>query len=343
MDDDAHTQLYISAKSGNIVQQTTRKTRWAARCGAIPHWIYFKSLRLQKGLWVSVVAWISFFGILVSISGLIAGFIRLRRKKKISKWTEYSPYKKFWYKWHHITGFLFGFFVFTFILSGYFSVVDVPKCVVPVHAKVSAKKAWNQKLNVNQYSTTSPSDLWNAIENKKSIRKVVWKRVMNQTSFWVYSADYELPDVYVVGLNGIIAKSNYSEKEISTWCENIFTNTNYDLKELNKFDAYYQKSGMFKRPLPVWQLNVHDADHTCMYIHPKTGEVLKSYNSNDRVRRWLYRSLHTLDFPFLKQHDWLRKLLLIFISLGGTAVSLSGFVLGIKWVKKKLKKEDNAY
>ncbi|PCH68778.1 MAG: hypothetical protein COC06_08975 [Bacteroidales bacterium] len=338
LNDEDRTRIYISEKTGSIIQETTIKTRWAARLGAIPHWIYFKSLRLQKGLWVKVVAWISFFGILVSISGLIAGFIRLKKRKKSSKWTECSPYKKFWYKWHHITGFLFGFFVFTFILSGFFSVVDIPKSLVPVHAKVSAVKVWNQKTDVKQHAATSLSHLWNAVEGKKPIRKVVWKTVMNQACFWVYRDHYQLPDVYVAGTDGAFAKSNYSKKEISSWCKSVFADTGYDVKELNEFDAYYQKSGMWKRPLPVWQLTLHDADHTSMYIHPKTGEVIKSYNSNDRSRRWLYRSLHTLDFPFLKQHEWLRKLLLLFLSLGGTAVSISGLVLGLKWIKRKTKK-----
>jgi len=338
LNDEDHTRIYISEKTGSIIQKTTRKTRWAARLGAIPHWIYFKSLRLQKGLWLKVVAWISFLGILVSISGLIAGFIRLKKRKKSSKWMECSPYKKFWYKWHHITGFLFGFFVFTFILSGFFSVVDIPKSLVPVHVKASAKKIWNQKTDVVQHEKISLPHLWNAIEDKQPIRKVVWKTVMNQACFWVYRDHYQLPDVYVSGTDGAFAKSNYSKKEIISWCKNVFAGTDYDVKELNKFDAYYQKSGMWKRPLPVWQLNLHDADQTSMYIHPKTGEVIKSNNNNSRARRWLYRSLHTLDFPFLKQHEWLRKLLLLFLSLGGTAVSISGLILGIKWIKRKAKK-----
>ncbi|PKQ68354.1 hypothetical protein BZG01_03815 [Labilibaculum manganireducens] len=338
LNDKDHTRIYISEKTGSIIQETTRKSRWAARLGAIPHWIYFKSLRLQKGLWLKVVAWISFLGILVSITGLVAGFIRLKKRKKNSQWTEFSPYKKFWYKWHHITGFLFGFFVFTFILSGFFSVVDIPKSLVPVHAKVSAAKVWNQKPDAKQHAVISMSDLWNAVKGEKPIRKVVWKTVMNQACFWVYRDQFELPDVYVATADGVFAKPDYSEKEISSWCKSAFTGTNYDLKELNEFDAYYQKSGMWKRPLPVWQLSLHDADHTCMYIHPKTGEVIKSYNSNDRGRRWLYKSLHTLDFPFLKQHEWLRKFLLLFLSLGGTVVSVSGFVLGIKWIRRKAKK-----
>ncbi|PKQ63445.1 hypothetical protein BZG02_08685 [Labilibaculum filiforme] len=342
MDDEAHTQIYISAKSGTIVQETNRRTRWAARLGAIPHWIYFTSLRLQAGLWTNVVAWISFLGILVSISGLIAGFIRLKKKKKSAKWTAFSPYKKFWYKWHHLSGFLFGFFVFTFILSGFFSVVDIPTAIIPVHAKEVPSKVWNQKTDVKQHAEVSFPDLWKVIKGEKPIRKVVWKTVMNQACFWVYRDNYELPDTYVIDSDGIIAKEVYSKQEVSIWCNRVFANTNYELKELNEFDSYYQQSGMWGRPLPVWQINLQDADKTSMYIHPQTGALLKSCNSNDRAHRWLYRSLHTLDFPFLKQHEWLRKFLLLFLSLGGTVLSATGLVLGVKWMKRSAKKSLSA-
>jgi hypothetical protein len=335
MDDDEHTRIYISAKSGIIVQETKRKSRWLARIGAIPHWIYFKSLRLNVGLWRIILICISSLGLIVSLSGLIAGFIRLRKKRKNESLSRYSPYRKFWHKWHHITGFVFGLFVFTFILSGLVSLTDIPNWMVAVHAKKSAKKTWNQKLDAKQHSAVNFSDLWAVIEGDKPVRKVALKTVMNQPCYWVYRDQLELPEVYILSKEGIQKKAIYSKAEIETWRKHVYAKFDYDLKSLTKFDAYYQKSGMWERPLPVWLLNLDDSDKTSMYINPDTGVVQKSYNTNDRWRRWLYRSLHTLDFPFLKEHDWLRKSLLIFLSIGGTLVSLSGLVLGIKWMRRK--------
>jgi hypothetical protein len=338
MDDDEHTRIYISAKSGSIVQETKRKSRWAARLGAIPHWIYFKSLRLHVGLWRNILICISSIGLIVSLSGLIAGFIRLRRKRKNESLIRYSPYRKFWHKWHHITGFVFGLFVFTFILSGLVSVTDIPNWMVAVHAKKSAKKTWNQKLDIKQHSKVNFSDLWTVIEGNKPIRKVALKTVMNQPCYWVYRDHFGQAEVYVLGKEGIQKKLVYSKVEIETWRKHVYAKFDYDLKKLTEFDAYYQKSGMWERHLPVWLLNLEDKDQTSMYINPNTGVVQKSYNTNDRWRRWLYRSLHTLDFPFLKKHDWLRKFLLLFISLGGTFVSLSGLVLGVRWINRNMKR-----
>ena len=122
MSDPAHTVLYVSEKTGEIVQETNRRSRWSARFGAIPHWIYFKKLRLAKDSWRLVIIILSSFGILMSITGIYAGFVRLRKRKEKG----ISPYKKFWYKWHHLAGFFFGLFVFTFILSGLVSVTSIP-------------------------------------------------------------------------------------------------------------------------------------------------------------------------------------------------------------------------
>ncbi|MRT94636.1 PepSY domain-containing protein [Ancylomarina sp. 16SWW S1-10-2] len=340
MADKAHTRIYISEKSGSIIQETTRASRWAGRLGAMPHWVYLRALYLQKGFWGQVVLVFVLLGILASFSGLIVGFIRLQKRKKGEKkqWCSWSPYKKFWYKWHHISGFVFGLFVCTFILSGLLSLTNIPKWMVPVHAKVSAKKTWNQPADLKQFAGISMADFWNALEDTTNIRKVAFKQVMGKPCFWVYRNDFEKAEEYLVDENKIQRKENYSEREVRQWCEKSFPQIAYDLQEQKEFDAYYQISGMAARPLPVWQINLKDADHTRMYINTKSGEVLTSYNTNQRWRRWSYRSLHSLDFPFFKRHEWLRKLILIVILIGGSVISITGFVLGIASIKRKLKK-----
>lgn len=339
LDDEEHTRLYISEKSGSIVQETTRASRWAARVGAMPHWVYLRSLYLQKGFGKQLVLVFVLLGILASLSGLLVGFIRLRKRKKGEKkhWHSWTPYKKFWYKWHHISGFVFGLFVCTFILSGLVSLTSIPSWMVPVHAKVSPQKVWNQSPDLKQFSQLSMSDFWNALDDKQEIRKVVFKRVMGKACFWLYRNDFEKAEEYLVDENGIHRKEHYSGEEVSQWCEKSFPQLAYDLQEQKEFDAYYQPSGMAARPLPVWQIKLKDADHTRLYVSSNSGELLKSYNSNQRWRRWSYRSLHAFDLPFLKQHEWLRKLLLIVVLLGVGAVSISAFVLSIASVQRKMK------
>jgi hypothetical protein len=49
-----------------------------------------------------------------------------------------------------------------------------------------------------------------------------------------------------------------------------------------------------------------------------------------RVGRWLFYFLHSWDTPWLLGLGAARDILLILLSLGGVAVSLTGVVIGIK-------------
>ena len=76
--------------------------------------------------------------------------------KKKKKWG--SPYKKPAYKWHHIIGFFFGLFVFTFAFSGMMSLVQVPQWIAKVHDPSIQKKLQQkgQTLPVPYYKTVLP-------------------------------------------------------------------------------------------------------------------------------------------------------------------------------------------
>ncbi len=107
-DKDKH-QLYISSRTGEALQFTDENNRFWAWLGAIPHWVYFTSLRQNSQLWIDVVVWLSGIGSLMCLSGIILGvrsyIVQYRRRKKLK-----TPYKKIIYKWHHILGFIFGIF-----------------------------------------------------------------------------------------------------------------------------------------------------------------------------------------------------------------------------------------
>jgi uncharacterized iron-regulated membrane protein len=332
VDDEQASRVYVSAKNGKVLQETNCSNRWAARLGAIPHWIYFKSLRLKRGLWLKTVYWISLAGVIMCLAGLLAGFIRLRKKRKNESWKAYSPYKKFWYKWHHIVGFMFGIFVFTFILSGMISVSGISKKIVPVHSQKSPRQLWNQQLILGD----SLLNLTELFDSEKTIKKVEWKTVMNELCLWVYKDHHSVPQIYTVRNNHLQKRSTYSKNNIEVWLGKIYPNLEYNITLLDEMDAYYHPSKEQKGAFPVWKIELKDKDETRMYVSPIKGELIRSYNKNGKWNRWLYRGLHTFDFPFLLQHEWLRKLILIVLSIAGTFISISGCVLGYKWVRRKV-------
>jgi len=75
-----------------------------------------------------------------------------------------------------------------------------------------------------------------------------------------------------------------------------------------------------------------------VYVSTQTGELVTVYDASRRAERWLYRALHTFNIQWLKEHEWLRKTLLLLVCLSGLVVSVSGAVLTSKWVKRKVER-----
>ena len=113
------TVVYVSSRTGEIVQDTTRFERVWNWLGAIPHWIYFSPLRKDVDLWHQVVVWLSGPMIVGAIAGMWIGILRLR-PSRAAKGRSMTPYSG-WMKWHHLGGLIGGLFLVTWIASGWLS------------------------------------------------------------------------------------------------------------------------------------------------------------------------------------------------------------------------------
>src|SRR5690606_24739812 len=113
-DDDAGTEIYVSAASGEVFQDTNRRERVLTWLGAIPHWLYPLQLRRNGPLWTEIVIWTSVVGTFLAATGLYVGlmrFVSARRRDRV------SPYRGWWY-WHHVSGLVFGILALTWVFSG---------------------------------------------------------------------------------------------------------------------------------------------------------------------------------------------------------------------------------
>src|SRR5262249_70053 len=109
VDDEAHTELYVSEETAEVALLTTRGSRALAWVAAIPHWIYFAPLRQNGPVWRQVVLWTSAPAAVLALFGIILGFT-----------TYFTPYGGMM-RWDYITGVVFGFFCLTWVFSGLLS------------------------------------------------------------------------------------------------------------------------------------------------------------------------------------------------------------------------------
>ncbi len=91
-DDTDKTVLYVSERTGEVVQKTLGSERVWNYFGAVIHWIYPTVLRKNWELWDQTVWWISLLGVLTTVAGLWLGVSRLRVVKPANRFIISSPF-----------------------------------------------------------------------------------------------------------------------------------------------------------------------------------------------------------------------------------------------------------
>jgi hypothetical protein len=106
---------------------------------------------------------------------------------------------------------------------------------------------------------------------------------------------------------------------------------------LTEYDSYYySRDGEIQ--LPVVRVKFEDPAKTWVYVDPQVNQVVAQVQRNNRIERWLYNGLHSLDFPFWYYRRPLWDIGVILLSLGGAALSGIGVVLGLKRIARNLKR-----
>ncbi|MBO9636902.1 MAG: PepSY domain-containing protein [Siphonobacter aquaeclarae] len=324
--------VYVAVHSGEVVQYVTQRQRILAWLGPIPHWIYPTILIRNRPIWSQVVIWVSIAGSVMSLSGILMGIIRVKRRRK-APILAISPYKKRWFRWHHYTGFVFGLFVFTWVLSGLFSMS--PFGWAP-STKLTAKEA-------EAWSGGSPETAdWKlpptSIGSLPGFRlKEIHFQVLHGRPYYLAWEDEHrtrlLPaDSLTTGSIQVLPTRPEQQalarlRPGATVRETALL-TAYD-------DYYYSKRG--EKRLPVLRVTFADPDETAYYVDLHTGQVVLRHQSATRLERWLYHGLHSFDFRWLVYRRPLWDIVVGVLMTGGLAVSVTGLVLGYRWLRRKIK------
>ena len=321
-------ELYLSSRTGEALQYTTRASRFWAWVGAIPHWIYIKQFRAHgRQPWTNIVMWISGIGTLMVLSGLIVGirsFFIARRMKRRG-----CPYTKSLFRWHHIFGLFFGLFVLTWIFSGFMSMTKVPQWLSKVHVQRDVAKEINgEYLQLDSFKLDYKYILFD-----HPAKRITW---MSMDGHPMYKIESDNDTCLIDASSLTIRKYNIDEK----FCKNMVRHIRQDqaavgIKLMNTYDNYYLN---FKQPLPlpVYKIKVDDSDGSCYYINPKDGSF-RYYNHNTRCRVWLYRVLHSFNCTLFIHHPFFKTVMMLILLTGGTIVSLTGVFLTIRYIRRKLK------
>lgn len=322
-------EIYLSSRTGNVVQYTTGESRFWAWVGAIPHWIYITWLRENgSALWCDVVAWVSGIGIFAVLSGLYVGIkstVTARRHRK-----GLTPYGKPLFRWHHILGLVFGLFALTYVFSGFMSVRHVPQWMVPVTEKRDVQTDIKGSAAISLDDFTAD---YRDILARTGAKRLTWTLVGRKPVYRLEGCadgstllvDAQSGAPFTIDretCRDIVAKAFGKQAACEvTW--------------QTEYDKYYINFREERRPpLPVWKIAVNDADRSVYYLNPTDGTA-RYYNSNTRLRSITYGVLHCFNSHYFTKHPTLRITVIWVLMIGGAALSLTGIVMGIRRIRRR--------
>jgi uncharacterized iron-regulated membrane protein len=336
LDDSAGTEVYVSARTGEVVMQTTRRERVLGYLGPVAHWLYVPVLRRNGPLWTRLIVWSSIAGCLLALSGLVAGIWRLSpsRRFRLGGVPSLSPYAG-WMKWHHYAGLLFGVFTFTWIFSGLLSMdpfaVLSSEGVTPAQRAAVAGQGARQLPNLEQ--TKQALDAAARVLTPKSLA-LAWFR---DRAYWL--ATDGVRQIIVPAANpesGTFERFDAVEIERAAR-DAAPVRAAVELTWLNDYDEQYYDRYQ-PRPLPVLRARYSDPDGTWMYLDPARGAIALVVRRPDRVNRWLYHGLHSLDPAWLRNHRPLWDLVVIALSIGGFAGVVTSVVPAWRRLRRRTRR-----
>lgn len=323
LDDAAHSELYVSGQTGEVALLTTRATRALAWISAIPHWFYFQALRNNRQLWRQIVLWISGLGIVSALIGLVLGVIQYRHRPP------HIPYSG-WLRWHYITGIVFGVFTLTWVFSGFLSMEPWYWASDGGLGAGMEEALAGGPLDLAAFPAALP------IPGTAPAR-VKEVEFLNIQGDPYYRVQTEAPALTLISASSLQVRT---EPFTTDTLMQRLTEPNPNVKVLEstllrEYDSYYYSFYRHRTPpLPVLRVKFDDPDSTWLYVDPRMSEIVGRAHRRERIQRWIYHGLHSLDFSFWYYNRPLWDIGVIGLSLGGIALSLIGVVISWKRVAR---------
>jgi hypothetical protein len=342
-DDAARTELYVAAATGEVVVLTSRGSRALAWVAAIPHWLYFAPLRLNDSLWRQTVLWTAGLGSLVALGGIILGIVqlRVRRPIRLHRIRSYLPYSGLM-RWHYVSGLIFGIFTLTWVFSGFLSMDPFDWTDRGPGPADAAARAFTIRPGELDDFPALGARTGASLRLDGSVREIQFLRLQGEP-YLLARGRSDLPPVYHAVPDLEPRSERFDTELLLATLREVLRETGIaETHLLSGYDAYYYARGgsygAAGLPLPVLRVKLDDPDRTWLYIDPLTGQLARSFNRLERVERWLYNGLHSLDFGFWYNRRPLWDIGVIALSLGGLLVSGAGLVLGVRRIRRYVRR-----
>jgi hypothetical protein len=314
-------QVYIPSATGEVVQSTTRASRFLAYLGPIPHWLYFTPLRKNPRLWSRIVIWLSGFATAVALLGLFAGLSLYSPSKRIP----FTGTKRL----HMILGLFFGFLACTWAFSGMLSMDPFPMKIAGEDRHIPDSLN-GEPFQFENFKEKSPRDALDRIASILIPKELEFISLPGK-SFYLATQDPNRTRIIPVDGPPSSEFDRASLLELVTTASQPTGLT--DARFITAYDAHYLDRH-HELPLPVLFVELKDPQRSSFYIDPRTARIVGSYSSGRWPERWLYHGLHSINFPWLYNYRPAWDIAVLFLMLGGTLLSVTSVIIAWGFLRR---------
>jgi hypothetical protein len=231
-------------------------------------------------------------------------------------------------RWHYITGLVFGVFTLTWVFSGLLS-MDPWEWVSGEDLRVSREPFTGGPLEISLFPHMD-AGAWRQLLPGVEVKEIDFVRIQGEPHYAVRGSDGKrvLASTSPLRLRSEMFPVDGLLDRLQRAAPNAHV---VESQLLQDYDSYYYTRDD-ERPLPILRVKFDDPKQTWVYVDPAMGQVVGQLHRGDRIQRWLYHGLHSLDFPFWYRSRGVWEIAMIMLSIGGTAVSAIGMWLGFKRV-----------
>jgi uncharacterized iron-regulated membrane protein len=318
--DKSETVLYVSARTGEVLQKTEFSERAWNYMGAVTHWIYPTVLRKNWVLWDQVVWWLSLSGVVTTVAGLWLGVVRWRGFA--DRKTKGSPFNG-WLRVHHILGLFAGLFVLTWIFSGWLS-MDHGRLFSKPNPKPDQVKKFRSISIAQAVETVS-------LEALKSLDSFSEGEIfaMGGKTF-VMTQNAKEQKLFEPLSSNFLSPAKFKEIEVLNAVKEAWPNLKIQTTERPDESDIYGALREGALPSNTLRVILEDPLQTWVHVDMVSGRIVSVMDRSRRQYRWLFNGLHSLDFPSLANHRPAWDVV-IFLLLGlGFLFCITGVVIGMK-------------
>ena len=328
--DAAGTELYVSARTGEVLQWTRRNERAWNYIGAVAHWINPTFLRKHYAPWREVIWILSLSGVVFASAGLFLGVIRYLNWKRQRR-SGLSPFRGL-LRWHHSIGLFAGLLVLSWILTGWLGLDGIVffSDDQPTAAQIERMRA----VSLTDAARAFPVSVLAQLGAPREIeftalagRPLLLLRDRSPGSARVLSI--------VPGMSGVRTDTQVPDGWLSSAIQGAWPAVRVvRVEHIDSSDAY----SLRVRPFPptARRFVLDGTPETWVHMDAATGQVISIMDTSRRIHRWLVDGPHTFDFPLLNEAGPLWHVLLLMATTAGFLFSCTGVVLAFRRLRKSL-------